>query len=273
VILREAQQWFARAITVPESQPPAVSAETAAQELTPGPRLTPVERLEVYRTAYHARLIECLADDYPALQAALGERSFEALCRAYVARHPSASPSLNAFGAKMPAFCRAETGLECGPFAADLASLEWAIVEVIHAPGAPPLTPARLAEIPADAWAGAHLEPTPAFRLVRTHYPVNAFFQAFREGSNPAIPEPLPSATAVYRSGPTVWRMDLTVPMAALLERLVAGDALGDALDHAAAAMQGIPDEVAGQRLMSWFQAWVSGGLFTGASIEGAPTG
>lgn len=266
--LREAQQWFARAITTPESEPSAVSAEGAAQELTPGPRLSSLERLDVYRTAYHARLIECLVDDYPALQAALGERSFEALCRAFVARHPSTSPSLNTYGAPMAAFCRTETALDCRAFAADLATLEWAIVEVIHAPGAPPLRPERLAAVPADAWAHARLEVTPAFRLVRAAYPVNTFFQAFRDDKSPSIPEASPSATAVYRSGPTVWRMDLTSPMATLLERLVAGDALGSALELAAGTMDGVPEDVLGQRLMTWFQGWVSGGLFTGIAVE-----
>lgn len=273
MILREAQEWFAGAITTPESDPSVVSAEGAAQELTAGPRLSPLERLDVYRTAYHARLVECLADDYPALQAALGGRTFEALCRAYIARHPSASPNLNAYGAGMPAFCRAETALDDRAFAADLATLEWAIVEVIHAPGAAPLTPERLAEVPAAAWAGARLEATPAFRLVRAAYPVNRFFQAFRDGEDLAVPAASPSTTAVYRSGPTVWRMDLTAPMAMLLERLVAGDALESALNRAATAMDDVPQDVLGQRLMAWFQGWVSGGLFTGIAIDPAPTG
>lgn len=269
MILRETQAWFAAAVTTPESEPSRVSAAAAAHELTPGPKLTALERLGIYRTAYHARLVECLTDDYPALRAALGERSFEALCRAYVAEHPSTGPSLNWFGAGVPAFCRAQQALDARDFAADLATLEWAIVEVIHAPGAPAMTAAALAEVPGDAWAQARLEPTPAFRLLRADYPVNAFFQAFRDDAAPAIPRPSPSATAVYRSGPTVWRMALTAPMAALLERLVAGETLGDALEHAASAFEGVSEEIAGQRLMSWFQGWVSGGLFTGVSIRG----
>jgi hypothetical protein len=268
VILREAQVWFANAVTAPESQPATVGPRAAAQELTAGPRLTPLERLEIYRTAYHARLIECLADDYPALRVALGDRSFDALCRGYIARHPSGGPSLNWFGSRMSAFCRSETALECRAFAADLASLEWAIVEVIHAPAGPRLTVAKLSEMPAEAWAEARLEVTPAFRLIRAEFPVNAFFQAFRDGSCTAIPSPAASATAVYRSGPTVWRMDLTPPMATLLEHLVAGTRLGEALEHAATGFDGTPEEIVGQKLMSWFQSWVSGGLFTSVAID-----
>jgi hypothetical protein len=268
VNLREAQTWFADAVTVPESESLGIGPEAAAQELTAGPRLAPLERLGIYRTSYHLRLIECLADDYPALRAALGERSFEALCRAYIAGHPPSGPSLNWFGARLPAFCRSEVALECRAFAADLASLEWAIVEVIHAPTGPRLTVAKLAQMPAEAWAEARLDVTPAFRLVRAEFPVNTFFQAFRDGSCPAIPAPIASSTAVYRSEPTVWRMDLTPPMAILLERLVAGDSLGDALEHAATGFDDVPEEVAGQKLMFWFQSWVSGGLFTGVAMD-----
>jgi hypothetical protein len=62
--------------------------------------------------------------------------------------------------------------------------------------------------------------------------------------------------------------MDLTPPMATLLERLVAGARLGDALEDAATGFDGVPEEVAGQKLMSWFQSWVSGGLFTGVTMD-----
>lgn len=275
--LRATQTWFAGAITTAESRPEWVSEREAADRLTRGPKLSPLERLEIYRRAYHARLVECLADDYPALRAALGVERFEALCREYVARHPSTQPSLNWFGAGIPAFCRNEAAtlgglggaLDPRGFAADLAALEWAIVEVIHSAGRPPLTLARLAEIPAEAWGEARLEPTPAFRLLRAAYPVNSFFQAFRDGdgSAPATPAARPSATLVYRGGPTVWRMDLTEPMIALLESLTAGAPLGEALDRAAASMADVPEELAGQRLMSWFQGWVSGGLFAGVSL------
>jgi hypothetical protein len=267
VTLRATQTWFEDAITAPESRPSLVSEREAADRLTRGPKLSALERLEIYRSAYHARLVECLIDDYPALRAALGGAAFEALCRDYIAHHPSMRPSLNYFGAGMVAFCR-ERGLERG-FAADLAALEWAIVEVIHSAGRPPLTPARLAEIPADAWGEARLELTPAHRIVRAEYPVNGFFQAFRDGdgASPRIPETRPSATLVYRGGPTVWRMDLSEPMLLLLEALAGGSTLGEALDRAASAMPGVLEIEAGRRLMAWFQGWMSGGLFAGVSL------
>ena len=69
--------------------------------------MTAAERLAIYRDGYRARLVECLADDYPAVRHLLGAEAFEAIAHAYVDKHPSRSPNLNAFGRLMPAFLAA----------------------------------------------------------------------------------------------------------------------------------------------------------------------
>jgi len=94
--LHDVESWMIRAITGPESD-----ADRAPAVVTDGPRMTARERLEVYRFGYRARLIECLADDYPVLAETLGETAFEKLCEGYIERFPSSSPSLNYFGRHM----------------------------------------------------------------------------------------------------------------------------------------------------------------------------
>jgi hypothetical protein len=256
------QEWFARAVMTPESEGSPVGAARAEEILTPGPDLDPLGRLEIYRRAYHARLIECLLDDYPAVAAALGERSFDELCRKYIAAYPSTGPNLNVFGRHMASLCR-----DTGPFIADLASLEWAIVEVIHASSADPLTMTGLGEIPASRWAEARLVATPAFRLLRSAYPVNRYFQAFREGKDPALPELEASAVAVYRSGPTIWRMDLSEAAFDLLHALTSGESLATSLEGASAALSGVDESEAADRVSRWFRDWVSSGLFSGIEL------
>jgi hypothetical protein len=262
--LRESQIWFAHAITTPESEPRPERAGEAASRLTSGPRMTALERLEVYRRAYHARLVECLADDYPAVRHALGSEAFDALCRSYIAVHPSGGPSLNDFGRSMAAFCHSDDAPSPFPtraFAADLASLEWAVVEVIHSVTAKPVTLDGLRDVPLERWAEARLVPTPALRLLRFEYPTNAYFQAFLDRGDPSVPAPATSWVVVYRDGPKVWRMDLTRPMFAVLESLVAGRSLGASLEQAGSF--GEDDEgAAGQRVTGWFREWVASGLF-----------
>jgi hypothetical protein len=240
VKLREQQLWFAGAVMT------GAALEEADRLLTAGPRLGPRERLDVYRHGYEARLVECLADDFPVLKVALGEDAFDALCRAYIARFPSEAPNLNAYGRHVP-----ET---CSGFAADLARLEWAIVEVIHEASGTPMTMESMAAVPEDSWAGAHLVASRALRLLTLQHPANDYFQAVRDGHAPAIPGPGASATVVYRSGRTVWRMGLTPPMHRVLAALVGGEPLEPALSLA----EGEPPE----QVTAWFREWVSSGLF-----------
>lgn len=276
-LLRDVQVWTVGAITGAEAD---ADETTVARFVTPGPRLTASERFDIYRSGYHARLLECLLDDYPVLAAILdregrldrdGEGQFAALCRAYVDRHPSASPNLNGFGRHMAAFCR-EVELEAFPgfaalgrFASDLAALEWALVEVLHAETAPPLDIQALQAMPPEAWASARFIRSDALRLFRFEYPVNAVFIANRiDEIVPEVPAPSPNAVAVYRKDMQLWRMDLTPAMMGVLEPLVEGKSLGEALETVEAECTD-PDVLAqtGANLMVWFREWVDAGFFT----------
>ena len=65
--------------------------EVAAGFIKPNDRLTSLERLEIYNRQYWFRMKDCFYDDYPGLRAVLGDRRFERLACAYLARHPSES--------------------------------------------------------------------------------------------------------------------------------------------------------------------------------------
>jgi hypothetical protein len=240
--LRDVQLWFAGAVMT------GAALEEADRRLTAGPRLGARGRLDVYRHGYEARLVECLADDYPVLKTALGDDAFDALCRRYIRRFPSEAPNLNAYGRRM-----AEV---CDGFAADLARLEWALVEVIHEPSGAPMTMESLAAVAPESWGSAHLVASRAVRLLTLQYPANDYFQAVRDGGAPALPGPRASATVVYRSGTTVWRMGLSEAMHRVLAALVGGEPLEAALSLA----EGEPME----HVTAWFREWVSSGLFVG---------
>ena len=271
--LRDLQVWMVGAITGAEADADPKAVE---RYVTPGPRLSAAERFDIYRSGYHARLVECLLDDYPVLAAMLSrneadEGRFDALCRAYVDRHPSASPNLNGFGRHMASFCR-EVDLagfprfaSLGRFASDLAALEWALVEVLHAETAPPLDIDALQALPPEAWAAARFIRSDALRILRFEYPVNAVFIANRiDDVVPEVPAPSPNAVAVYRRDMQLWRMDLTPAMLGVLEPLVLGKSLGEALETVEAECTD-PEVLAqtGANLMVWFREWVDAGFFT----------
>lgn len=283
--LRDVQVWMVSAITGLQSRTPDASAKDVERYVTAGPRLSAADRFDIYRSGYHARLFECLLDDYPVLAAMLGRldtengECFEALCRAYVDRHPSASPNLNGFGRNMASFCR-EVKLEAFPgfdglrvFASELAALEWALVEVLHAETAAPLEITALQALPPEAWARARFIKNEAIRVFRFEYPVNAVFIANRiDEIVPEVPAPSPNAVAVYRKEMQLWRMDLTPAMLGVLEPLLAGKTLGEALE-AIEAEATDPEILAqtGANLMVWFREWVDAGFFTRIELEAAP--
>jgi hypothetical protein len=254
--LRAQQIWLSDAVTELDE------SVDAARMLTPGPRLTPAERLQIYRDAYRGRLVECLADDYPAVRYMLGKAAFETIAHAYIDRHPSRSPSLNAFGRWFSAFLAARDA-DIGTFPAELAQLEWAIVEAIHAASSPPLTLERLERVTPEQWPTAVLVPAASVRVLRYTHPVDSFYQAFRNDEHPTVPAAALSATLVHRRGWVVWRSELTPAMARLLEAIGAGSPLGEAL----ASSVGGEDPGAQASVTRWFQEWVSSGVFTAVEL------
>jgi hypothetical protein len=269
--LRELQRWFASVTTHPEGVLEGHLNPGRSRKLerlvTPGPRLSAIDRVQIYADGYFARLIECLTDDYPALSYALGEDTFSSLARAYIESHPSRSRSLNAYGAQMAVFCRARPEAWAS-FAADLARLEWALVEVVHETVDESLAADALLTIPAARWQTARLLPSRSLRLLGFDYPVNDFFQAFREERAPEMPARAPTATAVYRQGLALWRMGLDLRAALLLKDLVSGVPLSAAVAtlESRSKAAGTGEDLA-RLLPQWLGAWVQSGFFRGVEL------
>ncbi len=267
--LRDTQVWMVAAITGAEAD---ASAKDVARFVTPGPRMTADERFAIYRAGYRSRLVECLLDDYPVVAAVMGETPFEALCLAYIDRHPSTSPNLNGFGRHMAAFCREAVSLAGQDvprvLLEELATLEWALVEVLHAECPPALDVAALQTMPPEAWADATFIKSDALRVFHFTYPVNSVFIAHRtEGVVGEIPAPSPNVLAVYRKDTQLWRMALTPARVNVLTPLLEGKSLGEALASVEATVTD-PELLAetAQNLMRWFREWAEAGFF--ARIE-----
>lgn len=93
--------------------------------------------IEIYANMYASRLHDALADDYPKLRAALGDEAFTPLVWRYLRACPPTSFTLRDAGLAMPGWLRANP--HAPPWAADLAALERARIEVFDGPDASPL--------------------------------------------------------------------------------------------------------------------------------------
>ncbi|MFD0724580.1 HvfC/BufC family peptide modification chaperone [Lysobacter brunescens] len=104
--------------------------------------LPPQARLGIYAGGYRLRLLECMRATFPLLQAALGDRLFDAFALDYIAAHPSRSHTLHALGtgfathlaATRPARSDADDG-DWADFMIALATFERALCEVYDGPG------------------------------------------------------------------------------------------------------------------------------------------
>jgi hypothetical protein len=115
-------------------------------------RLGALERLDIYASMYFFRLLDCLAEGFPALHAVVGHETFHHIARDYVATHPSRHPSLRALGAALGDFLERDRLRWQPPYLADLARFEWLLLEAFDAADRAPLPPERLKSLPAEKW-------------------------------------------------------------------------------------------------------------------------
>jgi len=259
--LRDTQQLLFDAVTIADESGQS-GAAAQLSELIAANGLGALRRVAIYRSAYRARLVECLADDYPATQYLLGHAAFAGLCREYIHEVPP-GVTLNDYGARFAEYCL-QHAPEHASLASELAQLEWALVTAVHQSDARKLAPAELAALTPADWDSASLLPSPTLTLVATRYPVNGFLQAFRDDRAPPPPSPAPSWVVVCRDGIDVWRIELLPELAPLFARLVAGEPLAAAL---ASMSSSAPDADAVETesmIQQAFSQWMRAGCFSG---------
>lgn len=155
----------------------------------------------VYARMYASRLYDTLAEDYPKLLAALGENGFGDVVVRYFRSHPPSSFTLRDAGLALDSFLR---GSELAPpWAADLARLERARIEVFDGRDAEPLTQDAVAAL-GDALPGLAVSWVPSSVVVPIGWTVDDVWSAIEDG------EPFTSPVAEDRVV-LVWRRDVAV--------------------------------------------------------------
>jgi hypothetical protein len=120
--------------------------ELAESYIKPNDRLTSFDRLEIYNRQYWFRVIGAVAEDFPALNALLGEKIFDRLVLAYLQENPSTSFTLRNLGSNLPQWLAHHP--EFAPtrhrLMQDVARLEWAYVEAFDSAALEPLSASDL---------------------------------------------------------------------------------------------------------------------------------
>lgn len=284
--LKLIQRWMQAVIMHPGGVIAGIDSTQAQSEIGVGSheierlversrKLSSIERLEVYGNAYHARLLECLRDEFPALVHAAGEEAFDALAFGYLQSYPSQSYTLANLGVRFPQYLRETRPEVAGTGDApswpdiliDLATLERTYSEVFDGPGVESkrlLSSDDLLAIPAERWPTTRLQTVDCLRLVRLQFPVHTYATAVKAGEHPEIPEPHPTCLAISRRDYVVRRWEISAAEHLLLESLQRGDTVGNAIQTVAESPEAADlshDDLAA-RLREWFGNWTAWGFF-----------
>jgi hypothetical protein len=240
----------------------ASNAAEADALIKPNDRLSSFERLEIYNRQYWFRLYSSFEEDFPGLTEC-----------------PSQSFSLRNLGSQLESWLRAhpeyvETRFD---LALDMVRLEWAHIEVFDSGEAALLDPDDLASI--DESSVLHLQPY--LRLLQLHYPVDDLLIELRSESGSsdassnnasvsrrtrqvrrvAMLTPERIYLAVHRHQNSVYYKRLHAEDYRLLEALIAGRPIGDAID-AAFQESTIAEDERGAFLQQAFASWAALGWF-----------
>jgi hypothetical protein len=278
--LNQLQRWMQAVLMHPGGVTDGVASETARQAIDVTPEhaeqvvtrssaLSGLDRLAIYSRAYYARLVDCLRESYPVVCQAIAEEAFDTFAVAYLQKHPSRSYTLNELGASFPGYLReSRPDDEPGPgwpdFVIDLATLEWTYNEVFDGQGVEGrrlLRPEHLRAIPPERWPEARLVAVPCLRLLELRFPVHRYYSAVRRKKAAEFSGPEETLLAVTRRRYVVRRYELSRPQFILLDAILHGQSVGEAIELAAKAVDRDVDRLAGD-LQDWFRNWTAEGFF-----------
>lgn len=268
--LADTQRIFWRLISAPEGVRAGLAAVAEREPVLRSglqgwirgdDRLGATERLEVYSNMYFVRLLDCLAEDYPALHSVIGHEKFHRLAADYLAAHPSRHPSLRMLGGALGEFLATHPLATEWPYLADLARFEWALLEAFDAADVSPIPQDRLRAAPAEAWPHARLLVTPSLRIVEARAPVQDVWKAATEGTEIPSIEARPTVLRVWREELRVFHRAIEAAELAVLRSIERGEDF-QTMCEAAAAVVG--EEEAGPKVAALLERWLADQLIVG---------
>ncbi|MGH6880035.1 HvfC/BufC N-terminal domain-containing protein [Hypericibacter sp.] len=195
--------------------------------------LAPSQRLQIYRNNCLISLTEALKATFPVMHRLVGDSFFRTAATAFIKDHPPREPRLAAYGAAFADFIAHYPPAASLIYLADMARLEWALNRAWHAPDAPVLTPADLAQA-AETLPVLRLHP--ACRLLESPWPIETIWRVHQSDDDANVRIDLDEGGSRL----LVYRQEFDVAMAAIsrgeflmLARLATGATLESALTEA----------------------------------------
>ncbi len=167
--LRETQHRFVDAVLHEQNDP----ADTIANG-----KFSAARHLQIYRNNVFESLTSALRAVFPAVERLVGDGFFRYAAHEFIVQHPPTSGNLHDFGVQFADFLKTFPPAQQHEYLTDVANLEWAWHEAFHAADAERFDPASLANVPAEQHAHLRFRLHPSARLLASHFPVAAIWEA-----------------------------------------------------------------------------------------------
>jgi Putative DNA-binding domain len=266
----QTQQLFWKLISAPEGVAPGLAALSPSERgmadtlVRRNARLSAVEQLDIYADMYFYRIRDCLMEDFAALHAVIGAAAFHNLITDYLLVHPSTHFSLRHVGRHLPAYVGTHALGEQYPYLADLAALEWTILESFDAPDAAPLDAAALGAVPEECWPDLRFTLTPSLHVLELGWPVHEIWRQAQAGDRP-FSEPAETYLRVWRQNLRVFHRPVDAAEYAALTAIRAGETFSEVCESIAAV---VGEDEGPERAATLLQEWLADALLTGCSAS-----
>ena len=143
-----------------------------------GGALDAAARLRIYRNNVLGNLTGALRLTFPAVERLVGADFFAGAAARFVSAAPPASADLYEYGAAFPDFLATFEPAQGTAYLPDVARLEWAVNQALHAVFAPALTADALLDVPEQQQAGLRFAAHPSLSLLALTHPAKAIWEA-----------------------------------------------------------------------------------------------
>jgi hypothetical protein len=212
----------------------------------------PPDRLDIYRNTFVAGLTKALRLTYPAVHRLVGDDFFVAAAAIFIARNPPHTAYLDEYGGGVPEFLEQFPSAAQLVYLADVARLEWAVTQAVHAVDQGALALTQLAALAPQDQGRVCFAPHPSISLLRVSYPVDLIWRAVLDRDDTALAaldlnaspihllvQRLPGGVDVIRLDESEWRFAAALcagqPLHAALDKATGIDATALLARHLAA--------------------------------------
>jgi hypothetical protein len=203
------------------------------------PRFPAKTRVEVYRYAYHARIVGVLEYTFAWSVKVLGKRRGGGILRDFLAAQPSRYRSIDEVGQNFPAYL-AERRLDKEiPYLLELARFEWIC---------------NLCEVTAHGKESSKVRLKPSSFLFESSWPVHTIAEA---GKKPKTLRRKPTRLLIYRLQGDAWWVSVSKKDFELLERMALG------MDVADAGQLLLEKGFSPEQARKFFMKWSAQGAFS----------